>query len=147
MVRDLMRKSLFFKFANSYVAASKGTPITGVNDEILAEFRKFLEAQKFDFQEETEGKVKELRTLADRLHYAKEVKDDLDILAGALQKEKAHGFERYRDHIVTELNIELMARIGGDHGRIKASLRDDAQLKAAQGIAKDKKLYQRKITG
>lgn len=147
MVRDLMRKSLFFKFANSYVAASKGTPITGVNDEILAEFRKFLEAQKFDFQEETEGKVKELRTLADRLHYAKEVKDDLDILAGALQKEKANGFERYRDHIVTELNIELMARVGGDHGRIKASLRDDAQLKAAHGIAKDKKLYQRKITG
>jgi carboxyl-terminal processing protease len=147
MVRDLMRKALFFKFANSYVTAMKGTSVTGVNDEILSEFRKFLDTQKFDFQEETEGKVKELRTAADRLHYGKDVKDDLDLLAGALLKEKARGFERYKDHIATELHIELMGRVGGDRARIEASLRDDPQLKAARGIVKDKKLYQKKISG
>ena len=147
LVRDLMRKSLMFKFANAYVASHRGAAITGVNAAILAEFRKFLEEQKFDYQEDTEVKVKELRTLMDRLHYAQEVKEDLERFAGALRKEKTRGFERYNDHITTELNIELMARVAGDRGRIEASLKDDPQLAAACGIVKNKKLYQRKIGG
>jgi carboxyl-terminal processing protease len=147
LVRDLMRKSLMFKFANAYVAAHRGTTITGVNDAILAEFRKFLEEQKFDYQEDTEVKIKELRTMMDRLHYAQDVKDDLERFAGALRKEKTRGFERYSDHITTELNIELMGRVAGDRGRIEASLKDDPQLSAACGIVKNRKLYQRKIAG
>jgi hypothetical protein len=70
---------------------------------------------------------------------------DLDMLNAALEKEKLRGFDRYKDHIAHELDIELMARLKGEHGRIEASLKEDAPLKTAVGILKDPKLYARKL--
>ena len=66
------------------------------------------------------------------------------MLSAALNKEKDRGFERYKNHISKELNIELMARFSGERGRISASLQNDVQLSAALGIVKDAKLYAKK---
>jgi carboxyl-terminal processing protease len=137
MVRELHRKSLFFKFVNRYVAAHKGETITGVNDQMLGEFRAFLEKEKFEFQEESEKKVEELLQIADRSHFSKEVREDLEILQKALTKEKARGFDRYLEPIKADLDVELMARVGGEQGRIKASLKYDDQLKVASALLRD----------
>ena len=145
MVRELIKRALLFKFANSYVADHKGEKITGVDETILTAFRAFLEKEKFDYQEEMEGKITELRQVAERSHYARDVSDNLDRLELALQKEKTRGFERYKDHITNELNVEIMARLGGDHGRIEASFTGDLPLLAAEGLVKNKKAYTRKL--
>jgi carboxyl-terminal processing protease len=145
MVRELYRKSLFFKFANKYAADHKQTQFNGVAEETLNDFKKFLDDSKFDYQEESEGKIKELKQIADRSHFSKELLADLDVLSSALEKEKTRGFERYKDHITNELNIELMGRFSGERGRISASLGDDVQLAAALGFLKDAKLYTKKI--
>ncbi len=65
----------------------------------------------------------------------------------ALKKEKARGMDRYRDHILHELSAEFAARQTGERGRIEESFVDDAQLKAAVGILKNKKLYTKKLGG
>lgn len=145
MVRELLRKSLVFKFANVYAAAHTGEQMQSVGEPILEEFKKFLEQQGFDFQEESEGRLKDLRQIADRSHYSKEVLEDLDRLDAGLRKEKLRGFERYKDHIARELSIELMGRLKGEQARIEASLKDDLQLKAAEGLLKDRKAYTKKI--
>jgi carboxyl-terminal processing protease len=147
MVRELNRKSLFFRFANKYASDHKQTSFNGVTGEVLKDFKKFLDDSGFDYQEESEGKVKELRQIADRSHFSKELLADLDLLSTALEKEKGRGFDRYQDHISTELNIELMSRLNGERGRIAASLRDDVQLAAALCILKDPKLYAKKTGG
>lgn len=145
MVRQLYRKSMFFKFSNKYVAGRKGQEVTGMTGATLEEFRKFLEEQQFDFQEESETKMQELRSLAETLHYSKEVLADLDALKGDLEKEKKRGFERYRDHIRTALEIEMMARVKGEQGRIEASLKDDVQLAAGVALLKNPSAYAKKI--
>jgi carboxyl-terminal processing protease len=145
MVRDLLRKALFFKFANEYVAEHKGEVINGADDQTLAAFEKFLEKQKFDFEEEADAKLKEFRQISDRSHYQKEVHDAIDRLAQAVLKEKSRSFERYRDHIKIELEVELMARIKGERGRIEASLKGDDQLKVAEGLLRNPKAFTRKI--
>jgi len=145
MIRELYRKSLFFKFANTYMADHRKEDFTGITDGVVVSFREFLEAEKFDYQEESDGKVKELRQIAERSHYSKEVLADLDLLAGALEKEKVRGFDRYKDHIRHELNIELMARAKGEQGRIAASLTNDDQLAAAIGILKTPVVYAMKL--
>lgn len=147
MVKELHRKSLFFKFANKYFAERKSETVVAVNEAILREFKKYLDEQKFSYSEESDGKVKELRAIADRSHYSKEVLTDLDLLAGALEKEKERGFDRYRDHIERELNIEMQARIKGEAGRIAASLKGDSQLEAALNVVKNPKLYQKRLKG
>lgn len=145
LVRELFRKSLFFKFANRYVSTHKGETIEGVNAEIMKAFRDFLDEENFDYQEDTEMKVRELRKLAETLHYGKNVLGELDGLNSTLEKEKKRGFERYGDHIRAELANELNARLKGDRGRIAASLKDDIQVTAAVGMLKDPKTYARKL--
>lgn len=147
MVKELYRRSMFFRFANKYLGDHKGEAYTGITNEHLAAFKKFLDDQKFDYQEEADGKVKEIKQIAERAHYNKEVLDDLDLLAAAMDKEKARGFERYKDHITRQLDIEFMARAKGEQGRISASLRDDPQFDTAVNLLKNKTEYERKIKG
>ena len=147
MVRELQRKSLFFKYANRYVNEHKGDSITTVTPAILQGFRAYLEKEKFDFQEESEKHVSELRTIAERSHYAKEVMDDIDRLTKILQKEKERGFERYQHAIEEELRVELMARVKGERGRIEASFRTDKQLTVATALLRDQKQYARRLGG
>ncbi len=145
LVREIQRRALFFKFANTYVTTHRGTAITVVTDEMLQEFRTFLEDQKFDYREETETKIQDLRKSAGQLHYSSEVLNDLDLIATALQKERKRGFDRYRDHIAAALAVELAARQKGERGRIAESLNEDLQLKAAMGMLENSKLYLRKL--
>ncbi len=147
MVKELQRRSLFFKFVNKYVADHKTTTFTGVTNEILNAFHAYLDEIKFDYQEDSEVKVKELRDMADKTHYSKDVLSDIDHLLGAFKKEKGRGFDRYSDHIADELNIEFSARLMGEKGRIKASLEDDPQLKVAVGMLKNNRVYEAKIGG
>ncbi len=145
MVKEMHRKSLFFRFANKYFAEHKKEQFTGVDEAVLAEFKKYLDAQKFDYKEESDGKVKELREIAERSHYRKEILNDLDVLSAALEKEKENGFARYKNHIELELNIEMMARVQGERGRIAASLKDDKQLNVALDVVRNQKIYSKKI--
>jgi carboxyl-terminal processing protease len=145
MIHELFRKALFFKFANKYVATHNNVDAIVVNQDILNSFQKFLNEEKFDYQEDTEGKLRDLRKQADQLHYAAEALSDLDLLSAALEKEKKRGFERYKDHIAAELAIELMARKKGEQGRIAESLKGDPQLNTAIGILKNSNLYARKL--
>ena len=147
MVRELYRKSMFFRFVNAYMGEHKGRPFTGVTDEQVEAFRKFLEEQKFDYQEEADTKLAEVRQIAVRSHYNKEVLADLDLLKAAMEKEKTRGFDRYKDHITDGLNIEFMARAKGEEGRIAASLKDDPQFETAVSILKNSGEYSRKING
>jgi hypothetical protein len=73
------------------------------------------------------------------------VLNDLDLLSVALRKENTRGFDRYKERIVSELSIELMARAKGEHGRIESSLKDDAQVAAAEGLLKDRSLLNKKL--
>lgn len=147
MVRELYRKSMFFKFANKHMGENRNEVFTGITDDHITAFRKFLDDQKFDYQEEADSKLKEIGEIAERSHYSKQVLADIDLLATALEKEKVRGFDRYKDHIVRELNIEFMARAKGDRGRIAASLKGDPQFEAAVGLLKNSAVYTRKIKG
>jgi len=147
MVRELHRKSHFFKFANRYVNEHKKDSITGVTLGILQAFRTYLEKENFDFQEDSEKQVSELRKIADRSHYSKDVLGDIEHLTKVLEKEKERGFERYQHSIEEELRIELMARVRGERGRIEASFRTDQQLTVATALLRDQKQYSRRLGG
>ena len=145
MVRDLARKALFFRYANHYVSEHSHDSITGVSPAILAGFKQYLEKEKFDYQEDTDAKIRDIRQIAERSHFSKDVLADVDRLAGAFDHEKERGFDRYKDHIADELNVEFMARLKGERGRIQASLEDDLQLKSAVGILENGKGYNKKL--
>ncbi len=145
MVLELHRKSFFFKFANRYVSEHKNDSLLIVTPGMLSAFKSYLEKEKFDFQEDSEKRVKELRQIAERLRYGNEVLTELNTLSGILDREKARGFERYGDYIQQELHVELMARVKNERGRIEASLKFDKQVQTAVALLKDQKQFARRM--
>lgn len=145
MIRELLRRSLFLRFVNVYATGQEKDTVTSITDKTLASFKTFLDEREFDYQEEADTRIQELRQIAESSHYSAEVMADLDLLANALRKEKARGFERYKNHIRRELDIALMAWLRGEQGRVKASLTGDTQLEAAIGLLKKPQLYAKKI--
>jgi carboxyl-terminal processing protease len=141
MVRELQRKSLFFKFANRYINEHKSDSLISVTPEILSAFKGYLEKEKFDFQEEADKRIKDLQEIAERGHYSNEVFTELKTLAATLDREKVRGFERYGEHIREELHVELMARVKSEKGRIATSLKYDKQVQTAVGMLKDLKHF------
>jgi len=147
MVEALIRKSMFFRFMNTYAGQQKANMPSSVTDPMVSSFKTFLEEQKFDFQEQTEEKISELQKAATELRYGKEIMDELARLSERVEAEKNRAFERNQERIRFHIQIELSARREGEQGRIGASLRNDTQLESARGLLRDKKTYDRKING
>jgi len=147
MLEGLKRKSMFFRFVNAYAGIHKDALPAEASPQVLSDFKQFLKDQSFEFEEETESKVRELRAAAEELHYDKGILDDLDNLSRSLTGEKERAFERHEDHIKHFLHVELNARLNGEKGRIEASLKNDIQLETAVGLLKDRKAFKRIIKG
>lgn len=145
MVRNLNRTALFFRFVAKYVVRHKGEDTSDVSEAMVEEFRQFLAEEKFEFREDTELKLKEMEESAASLHYGREVLDDLSRLQSALKSEKSRAFDRHRDHIRRALRTELMARLGGERGRIEASLKEDPQLAASVGLLRSSRAFDAKL--
>jgi carboxyl-terminal processing protease len=145
MVRELQRKAMFFKFVTTYRAAHPADTSGAVTPEMMREFDAFLKKEKFEFQEDTQSKLQDLRTQAVAYHYGDEVLKDLDLLTSALAKEKERALDRYAAHIKDELQIEFSGRLQGERGRIRASFPSDVQLNTAVAMLKNPKAYSRKL--
>ncbi len=147
LVRELNRKSMFFKFINQYLASGGADSVSDVSPEMLNAFMTYLEQAEFSYQEESEGKIQELLEIAENAHYCEEVVEGINSLTLALKQEKDRGFERYKEHIVEGLRVELMSRLKGERGRIEASFPGDAQLGVAVSLLRAPSLFRMKLGG
>src|ERR1041385_8296901 len=143
---DLLRKSMYFKFATRFVTNKKEQPAILNDDTLFSQFKEFLAAQKFTFQDEGGKKLGELSDAAKKLHYGAEVMSELEKLGKDFEREKSMSVDRDRKDVVSALKVEIMSRYRGEHGRIQASLADDIQLKAAKGLLEDSRAYGRLLT-
>lgn len=143
---QLLRKSMYFRFATRYAAQHHEQPAQLPADSVLSEFRQFLTDEKFTWEDDGEAKLKELETIADKEKYGQEVRDEMREMKNRLAAEKLNAFDRSRSEILRDLKIEIMSRYKGEKGRIEASLEDDIQVKAARGLLVNSREYERRLT-
>jgi carboxyl-terminal processing protease len=143
MVAELRRKAMVFRFANRFGAEHGGNYAVPVDAAVMADFRRFLQDEKFVYHEASTDVIADLGSTARELHYSKAVLDDLDRLKADLALEKDRGFERYADHIRRDIEMEFASRAKGESGRIEASLRGDRQLEVALAFLRTPSLYRR----
>jgi carboxyl-terminal processing protease len=145
-IAALYRTAKFFLFANSYIARHKnmGSDFT-FDSTIIDEFRNYLAEQKFEYDEECEVKLKELRELAVRERYTSEFVDHLDQLMRGIEIEKSKAFEKNVKVIATALKVELIGRYRGENGRIEASFPEDRVLLTAVELLKNPRLYEKEL--
>ena len=140
---EIVRRAMFFKYANRVAAEKKTMPADlQITDEVLKSFEAFLKEREFNYEEDAEAKVKELREVAQKSRYGPAFLEGLDRLSKDVEKEKARGFERYDKEIRRALRLELFNRLKGEKAAIEASLKDDTQLQVALALVRSKTLYQ-----
>ena len=139
---ELVRKAMFFNFATHYVSQHPtGDGDFDVTDGIMKEFEEYLKQEKFEFNDEADRKLAELRDVLEKEHYSSTAVETLGGLQKQLDAEKATAFARHKDELREELRQEIVGRYAGEKGRIKASLLTDLQVQTAAKLLGAKKTY------
>jgi carboxyl-terminal processing protease len=147
LMRELIRKAMFFKYATHFASEHKTVPENfEVSDSVLSDFRKYLQQEKFKYQEESEREVLELKEMAQKENYGPSISKDIDRILKAVSEEKANEFTRHANEIREALAAELSSRYYGEEGRIKVGLKDDKQLRVAVSLLENEKEYKRKLS-
>jgi len=148
IVDELLRKAMFFKFANTYAAQHASLPENfDITPSLLKEFEQFLKEKKFVYQEEAELKLKELKGIAEKARYNKAFLGELAQLSGLVELEKSRTTERYEKEMRSFLKTEIVGRLKGERARIESTFGDDKQLNVAVSLLKNKKLYDKLLSG
>ena len=146
LMKELIRKAEFFKYATHFAAEHKALPEDfEMSDSILSDFKKYLQEEHFKYQEESETKVAELKEIAQREKYGSGIFKDIDRILKDVSEEKANEFTRHADEIRQALSAELLSRYYGEQGRIRAGLKDDRQLRVAIELLKNEGEYKKKL--
>jgi len=148
LLEELNRKAMFFKYANYFASERKSLPDHFlVTEAILNDFEHFLKQKDFQYEEEAESKLGELRELAGKARYGKSFSEGIEEISKAIQTEKARAFERYDAELRTALELEIVARMKGEKAAIEASFPFDHQLKVAVSLLENKGAYARLLAG
>ena len=147
-IAELVRKAMFFKFANTYAVTHKTLPETfEVTDGLLTEFENFLKEQKFDYREDSEIKLKELKDIAIKERYDKAFLDDVELLDRMIASEKERKIQRYQKEMKSYLRAEIEGRINGEKAEIASTFPDDRQLKVAVSLLRNARVYSNLLAG
>lgn len=142
ILKDMLAKGAFFKFATNYYNTTNEDIVNSVSDEkLFNEFIDYIDTEEFNFQTKSEKIMENLITQASEEDLPSNIQNEMDELR---DKVKANKMEIIRDSlkpIVIELKKELAARTNGHKGRVEVSLNYDNQYKTALSIIQDKEVY------
>lgn len=145
---QLNRKALPFKFANRFAAKNKSlSDDFRVTDEILSEFEEFLKERQFDYEDELEGKLTEIRQSAEVGNYPSKLFEQIDQLGTTIRKEKLRAFQRHKEEVRRVLLDEIFGRVRGSQSRIQSSFGHDRQLQVAVSLLRGTTRYEQILSG
>ncbi|MGQ9805063.1 MAG: S41 family peptidase [Chlorobiales bacterium] len=138
----LYRKSAFLKFANQYRAKYPSLPENfQPNDALLAEFKAFLDADKFTYESDAEKELQELIEVASKNTYSEALQQQLADLKRVMLEEKERDFYRQKKSLLSILGHEIITRYRGEEAGLVASFNSDEQLGEAISVLSDSKRY------
>lgn len=139
---DLLRKGMFLAFAAHYTAAHPDlSPDFEVTDEMLTEFKGFVEEKGLSYEAAGLSEVENLRKISQREHYSPAVDGLLDDLERQIEAEKEWGFDRSREFIKWRLRAQIALDLWGAEKETEIRLRHDPQVAAAIELLNHLDLY------
>ncbi len=145
---QLNRKAIPFKFANRFASKNKSlSEDFRVTDEILAEFEEFLREREFQYEDELEGKLAEIRQSAEAAKYPSKLFEQLDQLGTTIRKENLRVFQRHKEEVRRVLLDEIFGRVHGSQFRIRSSFGHDRQLQVAVSLLRGTTRYEQILSG
>lgn len=128
----LFGQNLIFDYATEFAHKNTEIPMAcafEINDEVYADFTKFIEAKDFDYNTQSSEKLTELVKTAKREGYYDVIQDELNGLEDKLHGDRLKDLETFEKEIKQLLRDEIVSRFYYQKGRIEANLQDDPELK------------------
>lgn len=147
LIRSLLAKGMFFKFATNYFNSTKQEKIDAESDEnLFSLFTTYINAQNFNYKTDTENILSELKQTIKEEGYNSNLLQDIDDLNNKLGKIKKDELEKYKSDIVSEIKSEIAARTDGRKGRIIESLKFDQTFSTAINLLNDTIIYNKLLS-
>lgn len=114
---NLERKSMFFDFAINYVAEHPDvTADFEVTDEIVNDFRRFLQEKEFDYESSLQVALERLAAEVEEEGQQEAFQGYLDSLKVLVEREKFNDFDQSIDYIRRTIKREIVASVYGERG-------------------------------
>lgn len=136
--RELWRQNMFYSYAIHYksVHGEIRTPVV-VSDEIISDFRDFLEADKFAYVQKNEKRLREVERELQKDDHFKDLTNLFQSIYAVYDSLKQCEFEQNLDQIRRGLKSELATLAGGLSERIKNDLDSDPVVTKAMEVLLD----------
>ena len=130
-----------YDFANKYVAEHPERPdleSIEVTDSIYADFKRFIDPERLNYDRVCEQALKALRELAEAEGYmSEEVDSQITALEGMMKHSLDKDLDTHRKHIAPFIKNEIAERYYFDRGRAHSALSDDIVVDKATEILRD----------
>jgi len=147
LTEALRKQRMFFDFAVHYAAEHPDVSEDfQVGEEVLREFREYIESQDFSYPFAGQTYVEELEEEL-KQEGLSEALEEVARLREMLEKAKKEDFERSLPYIRMAIRREIASRVGGLAARIRATLPDDPQVQKALELLHDPERYASLISG
>ena len=143
----LQRRAAFFFFANHYAARRDTLPETfAVSSEDVEAFQTWLQREALRYPTTAERAVASLEERFATTEDFAEVRDEVDALQAALQREREEDFREHETALKHRLEEEILARFATESQQVAASLQHDPQVEAAVDVLLENARYTSLLT-
>ncbi len=146
---DLERQQLFFDFAVRYISQHKDLPRDfEVDDEMVSDFRKFLEEKKFTYLNQVEVSLQDLEKNINSEKDKDSFGPALGELKKVIQKSKEKDFDNSLDYIKRAIKRDILYSLYGEKGYYEGVLlKTDPAVKKAVDVLSNKSEYKKMLKG
>lgn len=144
----LVRRSAFFRFANTYAARNDTVGLDfEVDEALVTEFRSWLRSsERFVYRTEAERELDALRSSLGKAGYSAAL-GRLGGLPEEIEREKERDFDRHASQIAEHLRAEIISRFYGESEQIRVGLAHDPRIQESIRLLKDEDRLQKLLAG
>ncbi len=142
---NLERQRLFFDYAvNYFVEHPELASDVKITDEIVADFKQYIESKEFEYKTSLEVSLEEIKEIVEEENKDSLFSPVLSDFAERVEAEKEADYIRSLDYIKRALKREIVSKIAGERGVYEeVILKTDPSIKAAIELLNDTNEYSR----
>jgi carboxyl-terminal processing protease len=143
LLKALQKKNMIFNFSVNFRYEHKNLDMNtiDVDDGVFEDFESYISKNNFEFESETDKKVKELITSAEKENYLRSLEPSLKNLRKQIRKQKSDLFYEQEETIKQRITEHLLRQLGYDEAVYTYYTEKGEVIKEAMATLNNQKKY------
>jgi len=143
LLKALQKKNMIFNFSVNFRYEHENLDMNtiDVDDGVFEEFESYISKNNFEFESETDKKVKELITSAEKENYLRSLEPSLNNLRKQIRKQKSDLFYEQEETIKQRITEHLLRQLGYDEAVYTYYTEKGEVIKEAMATLNNQKKY------